>query len=58
MHYVVFSLERIKEVLLNCCTLRKTGSKYTASIHRLRQDLYITLLQFIFLNERLVMCSN
>lgn len=41
MHYVVFSLESIKNALLNCCTLRKTGSKYTASIHKLRQVMNI-----------------
>lgn len=41
MHGVVFSLESIKNVLLNCCTLRKTGSKYTASIHKLRQVMNI-----------------
>lgn len=41
MHCVVFSLESIKNVLLNCCNLRKTGSKYTASIHKLRQVMTI-----------------
>lgn len=64
MQFYVFSLESIKNVLLNCCNLRKTGSKYTASIHKPHQVMNIQrrfihyIVTVYFLDEHLVMCSN